>query len=259
MQHLETDRHQTIKSRFKNAWPRAVRVVWLGGWLIGATLVISFLIFLVSPFSRTGKSIYGLALFWAKILCRVARIKIRTRGLERLDRRRSYVIIANHQSHYDSPALALGLAGLQLCWIAKQELRKIPLFGHCLSLIHTIFIDRSDRETAMASIRQGLQRVPAGVSMICYAEGTRSADGRIGRLKKGGFAAAVENGRPLLPITINGSRRVLPKGSLVFNPGTIELIIGTPIETCPHDMDRLDDLITQTRNLILSRFNPHAV
>jgi 1-acyl-sn-glycerol-3-phosphate acyltransferase len=148
---------------------------------------------------------------------------------------------------------------MPLCWIAKRELRQIPLFGHCLRVMHTIFIDRSDRETAIASIQQGLRRLPTGLSVICFAEGTRSADGRIGTFKKGGFAAAVENALPVLPITINGSRRVLPKGSLVFNPGTIELIIGAPIETRNLTIDRLDELITQTRDIILACFDQPAV
>jgi 1-acyl-sn-glycerol-3-phosphate acyltransferase len=240
-------------------WLRLAKTVWLGLWLGMATLLISLPIILFSPFSRTGKSIYHLARLWAIFICYVNRIKIRTHGRDQLDRQRSYVIIANHQSHYDSPALAIGLAGMQLCWIAKRELRNIPLFGHCLRVMHTIFIDRSDRESAITSIQQGLRQVPAGVSVICFAEGTRSADGRIGPFKKGGFAAAMENGLPLLPITINGSRRVLPKGSLVFNSGTIELSIGAPIETHDLAIDRLDDVIIQTRDSILSRFNPNAV
>jgi 1-acyl-sn-glycerol-3-phosphate acyltransferase len=69
----------------------------------------------------------------------------------------------------------------------------------------------------------------------------------------------VENALPVLPITINGSRRVLPKGSLVFNPGTIELIIGAPIETRNLTIDRLDELITQTRDIILACFDQPAV
>ena len=197
---------------------------------------------------------FHLARLWARIVCSVTGVRVRTRGLDRIDRRRSYMIVANHQSHFDGPALALGLAGMPFRWIAKRELLKIPLFGHCLKSSRNIFIDRSSRERAIASIQKGLRRLPAGVSVMCFAEGTRSPDGHIGRFKKGGFAAALENGMPVLPVTINSSRRVLPKGAMVFESGTIELVVGPPIETRPPGADGLAALMAQTRSIIMARF-----
>ncbi|MGD9098691.1 MAG: lysophospholipid acyltransferase family protein [Desulfobacterales bacterium] len=233
---------------------RVVKTVWLAMWVSLATLLVFPPITLLSLFSRTGNSMFILARFWARIICGVAGVKIRTRGFDRIERGRSYVIIANHQSHFDGPALALGLSGLQFRWIAKRELLKIPLFGHCLHSSRNIFIDRSNRERAVASIQEGMRRLPAGVSVMCFAEGTRSPNGRIGHFKKGGFAAALDNGMPILPVTINGSRHVLPKGSAVFQSGTIELVVGQPIETHPYLPDRLDDLVADTRSMIAAQF-----
>jgi len=102
-----------------------------------------------------------------------------------------------------------------------------------------------------------MKRLPAGVSVMFFAEGTRSADGTIHKFKKGAFATAVETGLPILPVTINGSRRILPKKSLVFNPGIMEVVIGRPVVTENFTHDNLNDLIDKTRNIIVSNFNPN--
>jgi 1-acyl-sn-glycerol-3-phosphate acyltransferase len=133
-------------------------------------------------------------------------------------------------------------------------LLKIPLFGHCLHAARNIFIDRADRERAIASIRKGLQRLPAGVSVVFFAEGSRSDDGRLGPFKKGGFAAAIQNGWPVLPVVINGSRRVLPKGSVVFRAGTVDVVVGMPIETTGFGPHQVNTLMRRTREQIEAHF-----
>ena len=252
---LETGNLDLEALRSGGRFVRMLKTAWLSGWVFLATLLVFPPITLVSLFSRTGNGMFHLARLWARIICAVSRVKIRTRGLDGIDRRRSYVIIANHQSHFDGPALALGLDGLQFRWIAKRELLKIPLFGHCLHSSGNIFIDRTNRERAIESIQGGMRRLPAGVSVMCFAEGTRSPDGRIGEFKKGGVAAAMHSGMPILPVTIIGSRRVLPKDSRVFQSGTIELVVGTPIETRNTPPEELPHLISRTRSIISASFN----
>jgi len=231
---------------------RWIKIVWLFFWLVIATLLVFPPITLASLFSKTGNGMFQLARFWAWLILKVSAVHIVVRGADKIDRSRSYMIISNHQSHFDGPALAWGLGGLQFRWIAKKELLDIPFFGHCLNSSRNIFIDRSNRESANASIQRGMRMLPAGAGVMCFAEGTRSDTGRVGPFKKGGFAAAVQHEMALLPITINGSRHVLPKGSLLFRRGIIELVIADPIETAgksPHD---LDELINVTRQVILS-------
>ncbi len=243
-------------NRAETTGRQTAKTIWLAGWIALATLLVFPPIIAASLFSRSGNSMFALARLWARIICCFTGVKIRTRGLDRIDRCREYMIIANHQSHFDGPALAIGLTGMQFRWIAKRELLKIPLFGHCLYASRNIFIDRSNRELAIASIRKGVERLPSGVSVMCFAEGTRSPDGRLGRFKKGGFAAAMQNGMPVLPVTINGSRRILPKGSVAFRPGTIEVNVGQPIETNAYFPDQLDALINRTRRMISAQFSP---
>jgi 1-acyl-sn-glycerol-3-phosphate acyltransferase len=235
-----------------NLLMRGMKIGWLAFWLMTLTLLVFPPITLVSLFSKTGNSMFRLARMWAWSILKVTGVHVAVRGGDKIERDQAYMIIANHQSHFDGPALAWGLGGLQFRWIAKKELLKIPFFGHCLNSSRNIFIDRTDHASALASIQDGMSMLPGGVGVMCFAEGTRSVDGRMGVFKKGGFAAALQSGMPLLPVTINGSRHVLPKGSLVFRSGIIELVVGDPIETAGKHGDDLEELVQTTRLLIES-------
>ena len=228
------------------------KIAWLFCWLIIATLLVFPPLTLVSLVSKTGNGMFMLARWWAGLILKVTAVHVVVRGAEKIDRSRAYMIISNHQSHFDGPALAWGLGGVQFRWIAKKELLKIPVFGHCLYSSRNIFIDRTDRASAHASIQEGMSKLPDGAGVMCFAEGTRSDTGRVGPFKKGGFAAAVQHQMPLLPITINGSRHVLPKGNVMFRSGIIEVVVGDPIETAGKTIHDLDELIEVTRRVILS-------
>jgi 1-acyl-sn-glycerol-3-phosphate acyltransferase len=188
-------------------------------------------------------------------MLKVTRVHPVIRGREKIDKEQSYVVISNHQSEYDILALVTTL-GIQYRWIIKKELRKVPMFGYALYASRNIFIDRGDHEQAMQSIRNGLERLPRGVSVMFFAEGTRSADGSIAPFKKGGFLVALEKGLPILPVTVNGSRRILPKKSLVFTPGPIEVVVADPIDTREFSRETMQDLVDKTRKVIISHFNP---
>jgi len=101
-----------------------------------------------------------------------------------------------------------------------------------------------------------MKRLPKGTSIMVFAEGTRSPDGKIHPFKKGGFVLAIDYGLPILPITINGSRKVLPKGSVVFTPGEIDVIVGDPIDTKGYTRESLPELMERTRQVIVSSFKP---
>lgn len=90
-----------------------------------------------------------------------------------------------------------------------------------------------------------------------FAEGTRSPDGTIGQFKRGGFIIAIERNLPVLPVTVNGSRAVLPKGSTDYHAGRIEVVVGDPIDTGRYAQDGLNQLIDDARSVIISNFNPN--
>jgi 1-acyl-sn-glycerol-3-phosphate acyltransferase len=234
---------------------RMVKIAWLSFWIGIATLVVFLPVTISALLSTTGNLPFSLSRIWARIVLLVTGTRTVIRGRERIERGQSYIIISNHQSHFDILALVTSLR-IQFRWVIKMELLKIPLFGYALYASRNIFIDRSNREQSMKSIHEGLDRLPRGVSVMFFAEGTRSPDGAIQQFKKGGFVIAIERNLPILPVTVNGSRRVLPKGSIVYNSGRIEVVIGEPIDTGGYTRDGLNKLIDDTRSVVISNFNP---
>jgi 1-acyl-sn-glycerol-3-phosphate acyltransferase len=239
----------------KHSLTDALKVFWISLWAVGASLVLFIPITLAAVLSKTGNLAFTLSKLWAYTMLRVTRVHPVIRNREKIRKGQSYIIISNHQSEYDILALVTTLK-IQFRWIIKKELRKVPLFGYALYVSRNIFIDRSNTQQAIKSIHEGLDRLPKGVSVMFFAEGTRSADGSIQPFKKGGFIMALEKGMPILPVTVNGSRKVLPKKSLIFRPGPIEVVISDPIETTGYSTDRIQEVMNMTRDVIVSQYNP---
>jgi 1-acyl-sn-glycerol-3-phosphate acyltransferase len=230
---------------------RYIKIVWIYFWAITMTLILFVPMMLASLLSTTGNLAFSISKIWARVMLMASNARVEIIGKDKIKKGQSYVIISNHQSVFDILAIVTSL-GIQYRWTIKKEVLKIPLFGHALYASRNIFIDRSNPERARESIRKGLDRLPAGVSVIFFAEGTRSHDGRLRDFKKGGFVVALERNFPILPLTVNGSRNVLPKGSIVFKPGRISVVVGDPIETRGFTQDTMDKLIARTRDVIQS-------
>lgn len=230
---------------------RPLKIAWLASWLAINTILVTLPIMLAAILGSSGNFAFNLARVWAWALLKVTGVRLSVTGREKIDRDQTYIIVSNHQSHFDGPAIAVGM-GVQLRWIAKRELLKIPVMGYALKAMNNIFVDRSNKEKSISSIREGMERLPAGVSIMVFAEGTRSANGRIGPFKKGGFMVALSESLPILPVTIIGSEKVLPKNSLTFQSHPIELVIGDPIDTAHHSEDSIEELMNQTRDVVIS-------
>ncbi len=228
-----------------------IRTGWILLWAMLATLVLFIPMTLAAILSRTGNLAFSISKIWAHVMIRASCVRARIRNREKIARGQSYIIISNHQSHYDILALVTTL-GIQFRWVIKRELLKIPLFGYALYAARNIFIDRSDPRKAMDSIRNGLDRLPPGAGVMFFAEGTRSPDGGIGEFKKGGFVMAMERGLPLLPVAVKGSRKILPKGALTVRPGLIEVVVGDPIPSAGYSPEQLDALIQKTRESVIA-------
>jgi len=250
---IPEDQHLTVFARLLTTAVGLTKIFWLSFWLLVATILVAIPIFTLSMFRFKGKLIFSFVRLWARIILGISGVTVSVYGSEKLEKNRSYVIISNHQSHFDGPALATGL-DLQFSWIAKKELLQIPVFGRALKGAGTIFIDRGDHQTAMHNIREAMQHLPDGAGIMVFAEGTRSEHGMIGTFKKGGFFASLQSGFPIVPVTIRGSSRTLPKGRIIFHPGTIELIIGDIIDPSQYDFERIDELIEKTRSTIISNY-----
>jgi 1-acyl-sn-glycerol-3-phosphate acyltransferase len=200
---------------------------------------------------------------WARCVLWVCGITLHVQGRERLDPTRAYLFMANHQSNVDIPVLMAAFATLQVRWVSKREVRKVPVIGLCMARTHQVLVDRESPTQAIAVIRQVRALLAAGISVIFFPEGTRTRDGRLQEFKPGGFAVAVEAGVPVVPITVNGSRAIWPPGGLDLRPGPVEVEFSEPIIVDPQMSKKMarESLMVKVREAIVARLReePTAV
>jgi len=197
-------------------------------WLTFSTCMSGIMVIVFSLFNN--RLIYWVAKFWAANLLFSAGIRVRTYGLDKLQKGEQYVFVANHQSVYDIPALYFTLP-FRISFLTKKELYSIPFFGRVLYSSGNICIDRSNARKARESITSAVKRLKSQkASLVLFPEGTRSPDGKIGVFKSASFALALEARIKVVPIYISGSFQILRKNSLLVRPGTILCKIADPIE-----------------------------
>lgn len=186
---------------------------------------------------------------WARTLARLIPMRVRVDGREHLDPRRSYVLVSNHQSQCDILVL-YGWLGVDFKWVMKQELRRVPGIGIACDRLGHIFIDRSDHAAAVATLAAARAKIVDGTSVIFFPEGTRSRDGRLLPFKRGAFRMALDLGLPILPLTVAGTRDVLPAGTADLLPGSVRLVIHPPVEIAGLGEGDCAALCEQVRELI---------
>ncbi len=226
-----------------------LKTAWLFICAVVMTVILFIPIMLAAVLSRTGNLAFTLSKIWARAMLLAAGVSVEIAGRERIRKGESYIIMSNHQSLYDILALVTSLR-VQFRWVIKKELLRVPLFGYALYASRNIFIDRSNSEKARASLRRGVGRLPKGVSVLIFPEGTRSVDGRLGDFKKGGFILAVDREFPILPVTVNGSRKILAARSVVFSPGKITVTVGEPVSSRGLGGEAVPALVEKVKSVI---------
>ncbi len=190
--------------------------------------------------------------FWSRLNAWLTPMPVKVTGRENVDPQQSYVVVANHQSFYDVFVL-YGFLGIDFKWVMKQEMRSIPGVGIGCEKVGHIFIDRSNRKAALASIKSAQSKIGNGTSVVFFPEGTRSRDGALQKFKKGAFRFALDLDLPILPVTIVGTREVLPSDSLDLLPGKVRLIIDEPILVDGLDGKDIPRLMEQVRSVFEDR------
>jgi 1-acyl-sn-glycerol-3-phosphate acyltransferase len=201
--------------------------VFMAVWATASTVVYGTVTLCLSPFNN--RLARYIAHLWCIHLLFMCGIRVNTTGGEKLDRKERYVFIANHQSFFDIPVLYAGLP-FSLSFIAKKELFFIPFFGWGIAAIGHIWIDRENARAARSSITRAIAMLKRkNISLVLFPEGTRSITGQVGEFKRGSFTLALEAGVPVVPVSVCGTREVLPKKSMRFWPGTATIVIGDPV------------------------------
>lgn len=166
------------------------------------------------------------------------------------------LLMSNHQSLVDIAALVDTLPpSVSWRFVAKKELVRVPIFGWCLVTTGQIIIDRGDRERAVASLRRAAERIRGGASVIVFPEGTRSPSGSLRPFKSGPFHLALEAQVPIVPVTVSGSQRITPKGSLQVRPGSVKIVFGKPIPTRGLPLDERGHLKERVREAIAQGYD----
>jgi len=190
--------------------------------VLGAASIVS------SLFDRRGHFAHGCARAWSALILKTTGVRVTIEGLDRISPRATYVFVSNHQSIYDTPVIFASLPH-QLRIIAKESLARFPVLGWHLKRGGHLFVDRQHPDRA-GILKRWKTLVAEGLSLIIYAEGTRSADGRVARFKAGSFMLAMQAGLPIVPVAVIGTRSVMPKGRLRTEPADVRLVIHAPIQ-----------------------------
>lgn len=193
------------------------------------SIVMAILEIIMLPVDRKrGRVFHALSRFWARAILLTCGIRLRVHGLDNIDRSKNYVYVSNHASMLDIPVIVAGIPA-QIRIVYKKELEVIPFFGWGLKWGSYIGIDRGRGTEAMKSLEEAIERIRHGASVLLYAEGTRTLDGKLQPFKRGAFNLAAKAGVPVVPLIVNGSYHLLPKHSMRVQPGTVDLVLEKPI------------------------------
>jgi 1-acyl-sn-glycerol-3-phosphate acyltransferase len=187
---------------------------------------------------------------YGRDLLRLNHISVGVKGLENLHGLGPCVYASNHESWFDIPALVTTLPG-SVRFLAKKELRKVPLFGRAMRAAGHIIVDRRNLTSAQAAYEDAAHAIRGGISAVVFVEGTRTRDGKLRPFKKGPFVLAIVAQAPVVPIHVSGGFRVLRRGSLRPHPGTMTVHVGAPIPTAGLTYDDRDALSARVRAAII--------
>ena len=225
-------------------WAPFANLLWYAYTVVMATISL-----ILHPFDKTGALQHWCARWWCRLIAWTIFAQIHVHGIENLEANKTYVYMANHASLIDTPALFAYLP-FQFRIMAKKHLFYVPFMGWHLWTAGNFPIDQSDPRKTAGSLKNVIEGIRQGKSLAVFPEGTRSRDGKLQIFKQGAFKIALRAGVPIVPISIVGTNKLLPKGSLIPRPGRIDVIIGKPIDTTLYSEKQLSELISITFDAI---------
>ena len=220
-------------------------------------LVSLFFVFLlgtplVAYAAITGNTdpLYQVARFCVGMVLRLSGVQLEVSGRDRIPLRRAVVFMPNHESNADAPAIFVCLPPVLV--LGKKEFFRIPILGRAMRMRGFIPVDRKNRKRAIEAVEEAARALRAGNSFLVFPEGTRSSDGRLQTFKKGPFIMALKAGAPIVPVSISGGRRIMPKGEAVLRPGRMRITFHEPVLTATRSLQDREQVMAEVRQAILS-------
>lgn len=207
---------------------------------------------IVAALMRVRGSIYStVTKQWARTILWASKSPVVVHGMDLVEWSESNILVSNHISGYDVFALAGVMPG-PFAFVAKKELESIPFFGTAWKAAGHISIDRSDRQKAMQSLQVAAEKMHRErMTVIIFAEGTRSRTGELMPFKKGAFVLAQQARVPVVPVVVRGSDRIQKPNSRRITPHPVHLHFCEPVETTQFPEERVDALMDAVRAKML--------
>jgi 1-acyl-sn-glycerol-3-phosphate acyltransferase len=162
---------------------------------------------------------------WAPGILWFCGVKLVVSGLEHIASGEAFIFVSNHLSFLDIPVL-FKVIPVNLHFVAKSEIKRMPFVGWYMWATGMIFIDRQNRERAIQSLKKAGRLIKKGKNVIMFPEGTRSRDGSVQEFKKGPFVLAAEAELRIIPVAISGPEKIVPPGTLKLKPGIVHVHLG---------------------------------
>jgi 1-acyl-sn-glycerol-3-phosphate acyltransferase len=209
-----------------------VTIMWFIFFSIGMLLTVPFLwtYYIIRIFrapKTADKLSYTVTKLWARTIILSTGSKVTVKGLENLTHEQKVCYIANHQSYFDVPLL-MGWLQRPVGFIAKKELKMVPILSGWITAIHSAFLDRANARKAIDSINKGIDNINSGHALVIFPEGTRSKNGEIGEFKPGSLKLATSASAVIQPLTIRKTREIYEAGKRIKSSNVV-LIIHKPI------------------------------
>ena len=199
-----------------------------GPIFVAATLITALITAIGSLIGNRDFWGYWPPKYWSMFTCRLFLMKVVVTGRENIDKNTSYVFVANHQGAYDIWSI-YGYLNHNFKWLMKKELEKIIAVGWACKSAGHVFVDDSSIHGIKTTIQESEKTLKDGMSLVIFPEGSRTWDGQMIPFKRGAFMLAAEFKLPVVPITIDGSFKALPRSTYNMTPATIRLTIHQPI------------------------------
>ena len=221
-----------------------LRIIVMVIWTI--LCISTSLVVLLVTFSRKMPLVMARTI-WSPGILFILSSKTKVTGLDNIDKSKTYVVMVNHSSYLDIPSLFKVLP-LNLHFIAKKELKKVPFLGWYMMATGMIFVNRGNSKEAKQSIEDAAGLIKKGKTVLIFPEGTVSATGEIMRFKKGGFHLTHQSGVEILPVSLRGTNAIWPSDSNTkLTRGTVQINIGKPIVTSNYGVGDLNNLLDEVK------------